>query len=222
MASPSRHSEFDAMYKIVLVGDAGVGKTNILGYYTAPDSEKIPDEKGNVATFSRNPKPTVGVEFATKIVQHSSGAKIKAQIWDTAGQERYRAITNSHYRRAAGALLVYDVSEKTSFNNLSSWIKNLRDTAESNSNILNCVSIVGNKCDKQAMVSMQEHNEVTSKFGLTLSARTSAKTGEGIQAAFEELVVKVYESDKERGRKSGGRGLSLKKVSSSNNSGGCC
>ncbi|GMH85703.1 hypothetical protein TL16_g10317 [Triparma laevis f. inornata] len=198
--------------------------SSVLGYYTAPDSEKLPDPSGNVSTFSLTPKPTVGVEFATKIILHpTTGARIKAQIWDTAGQERYRAITNSHYRRAAGALLVYDVSERSSFGNLSSWIKNLRDTAESNSNILNCVSIVGNKCDKPSLVSMLEHSEVTSKFGLTLSARTSAKTGEGIQKAFEELVVKVYESDPARGRKNGGRGISLKKVGSGDNSsGGCC
>ena len=93
------------------------------------------------------------MEFATKIITHPNGARIKAQIWDTAGQERYRAITNSHYRRAAGALLVFDVNERTSFSNLKSWIKNLRDTADSKSNILNCVSIVGNKVSAYKCVS---------------------------------------------------------------------
>ena len=129
----------------------------------------------------------------------------------------------SHYRRAAGALLVYDVSEKTSFNNLSSWIKNLRDTAESNSNILNCVSVVGNKVDKHAMVSLDEHNEATTKFGLKLNARTSAKTGEGIDEAFEKLVCHVYESDKERGtwNGSGRQGMNLKGKGGKGR-GGCC
>ena len=156
-------------------------------------------------------------------MKHHTGAKIKAQIWDTAGQERYRAITNSHYRRAAGALLVYDVSEKTSFNNLSSWIKNLRDTAESNSNILNCVSVVGNKVDKHAIVSMEEHNDATAKFGLKLSARTSAKTGEGIHEAFEKLVCHVYENDKEKGAMNGsGKGVNLKKGQGGKGGGGCC
>jgi len=103
----------------VLVGDAGVGKTNLLAYYTSPSSDRASDANGVVKTFSTVKKPTVGVEFATKIITHSSGARIKAQIWDTAGQERYRAITNSHYRRAAGALLVYDVGARSSFENVS-------------------------------------------------------------------------------------------------------
>ncbi|GMH63671.1 hypothetical protein TrRE_jg1001, partial [Triparma retinervis] len=165
MSSPSRSPEYDAMYKIVLVGDAGVGKTNMLGYYTAPEEDKQKDASGNVATFSKNLPPTVGVEFATKLVIHPSGARIKAQIWDTAGQERYRAITNSHYRRAAGALLVFDVSEKTSFQNLPTWIKNLRETASSSSNILNCVSVVGNKCDKPAVVSLRMQEEALREMG---------------------------------------------------------
>lgn len=163
----------------------------------------------------------MGVEFATKLVVHPSGARIKAQIWDTAGQERYRAITNSHYRRAAGALLVFDVSEKTSFQNLPTWIKNLRDTAESNSNILNCVSIVGNKCDKPAVVSLADQENVLKDLGLTLGARTSARTGEGITEAFEKLVLKVYDTDKERGgAKRGARGVKLKK--GEKGGGGCC
>ncbi|GMI32574.1 hypothetical protein TeGR_g3110, partial [Tetraparma gracilis] len=116
MASPTRSPSFDAMYKIVLVGDAGVGKTNLLGYYCSPDEDKV-QQNGVAKTFNLAVKPTVGVEFATKIITHKSGARIKAQIWDTAGQERYRAITNSHYRRAAGALLVYDVSARSSFEN---------------------------------------------------------------------------------------------------------
>ncbi|GMI45349.1 hypothetical protein TrCOL_g9834 [Triparma columacea] len=220
MASPSRAPEYDAMYKIVLVGDAGVGKTNMLGFYTAPEEEKQKDANGNVATFSKNLPPTVGVEFATKIVIHPSGARIKAQIWDTAGQERYRAITNSHYRRAAGALLVFDVSETTSFQNLPTWIKNLRETAESSSNILNCVSIVGNKCDKPAVVGVAAQEKVLRDLGLTLGARTSARTGEGIAEAFEKLVMKVYDSDKERGAKKWGGGVKLRK--GDKQGGGCC
>ena len=99
----------------------------------------------------------------------------------------------------------------------------MRDTAESNSNILNCVSVVGNKVDKHAMVSLDEHNEATGKFGLKLNARTSAKTGEGIDEAFEKLVCHVYESDKERGTWSGSgrQGMNLK-GKGGKGGGGCC
>ena len=118
-----RTPDFVAMYKIVLVGDAGVGKTNMLGYYTSPPQERLTNAAGYVETFSKGRKPTVGVEFATKIVTNpKTGERIKAQIWDTAGQERYRAITNSHYRRAAGALLVFDVGQRSSFDNVSGWV----------------------------------------------------------------------------------------------------
>jgi len=75
---------------------------NLPSYYTAPEEDQALDSNNVARTFSSVKKPTVGVEFATKIITHESGARIKAQIWDTAGQERYRAITNSHYRRAAG------------------------------------------------------------------------------------------------------------------------
>ena len=88
-------AEYDYLFKVVLIGDSGVGKSNLLSRFTRNE-------------FSLDSKSTIGVEFATKSIQ-AEGKTIKAQIWDTAGQERYRAITSAHYRRAVGALLVYDV-----------------------------------------------------------------------------------------------------------------
>ena len=96
MATKAFDLESENLFKIVLVGDAGVGKTNLLSRYI----------KGNLPKV---PSPTIGVEFATRTVPLPSGGTVKAQIWDTAGQERYRAITSAHYKRAVGALLVYDV-----------------------------------------------------------------------------------------------------------------
>ena len=97
----------------MLVGDPGVGKTNLLAYFTANPSEQSANPGSSTApVFKKNRQPTVGVEFSTTVVKHPNGKRIKAQIWDTAGQERYRAITNSHYRRAAGAVLVYDTHDK--------------------------------------------------------------------------------------------------------------
>lgn len=96
--------EYDFLYKIVLAGETNVGKTHIVQRYI---KNALP----------KNPAPTIGVEFATRVVALQSGGTVKAQIWDTAGQERYHAIVSAHYRRAVGALLVYDVTDSSSFAN---------------------------------------------------------------------------------------------------------
>ena len=102
---------------VVLVGDATVGKTHLLSRYV----------KG---TLPKAPTATIGVEFATRTIPLAVGGTVKAQIWDTAGQERYRAITSSHYRRAVGALLVYDVTKQSTFQNCAKWMEELRQSAE--------------------------------------------------------------------------------------------
>ena len=107
----------EKFYKIILVGDASVGKTCLLTQYL----------KGQMP---KTTAPTIGVEFATKNVALRNGGTVKAQIWDTAGQERYRAICSAHYRRALGALLVYDVTKENTFGNLKSWLENLKAHAE--------------------------------------------------------------------------------------------
>jgi Ras-related protein Rab-11A len=93
-----------------MIGDSGVGKSNLLMRYTKGD-------------FNIESKTTIGVEFATKKVQTLDGKKVKAQIWDTAGQERYRAITSAYYRGAVGALLVYDTTNAQSFKNMAEWLR---------------------------------------------------------------------------------------------------
>ncbi|KAI0226081.1 Rab GTPase ypt31, partial [Massospora cicadina] len=125
----SRDDEYDFLFKVVLIGDSGVGKSNLLSRFTRDE-------------FNLESKSTIGVEFATRNVQ-VEGKSIKAQIWDTAGQERYRAITSAYYRGAVGALLVYDVTKHNTFENVNRWLKELRDHAESHIVIL----LVGNKCD---------------------------------------------------------------------------
>ena len=103
------------------------------------------DPDGTVKSFKKSRKPTVGVEFAVAYVPHPNGSRIKAQIWDTAGQERYRAITASHYRRAAGALLVYDVTKRETFKNAKeSWLKELQG-AGGEDTLTDCTMLVGNK-----------------------------------------------------------------------------
>ena len=126
----NRDEDYDYLYKIVLVGEAAVGKTHLLSRYI----------KG---TLPKNPTSTIGVEFATRTVPLESGGTVKAQIWDTAGQERYRAITSAHYRRAVGALLVYDITNEKSFIATKRWMEELRDHAEPDIVIM----LVGNKVD---------------------------------------------------------------------------
>ena len=118
---------YEYLIKIVLVGDSGVGKTNILSRF-----------KSN--TFNIESKPTIGVEFASKSVKIKD-KKVKAQIWDTAGQERYRAITGTYYKGAAGAIIIYDITKKISFNNIEKWFKELKDHLDDKIVIL----LVGNK-----------------------------------------------------------------------------
>lgn len=113
-----------------------------------------------------NSQSTIGVEFATKNIQVGD-QQIRAQIWDTAGQERYRAITNAYYRNAVGALLVYDISKRASFDNIVRWLKELRDHADENIVIM----LVGNKSDLKHLraVKYEEANNfaiANSKYAL--------------------------------------------------------
>merc|ERR1719463_147722 len=112
-AGAGNEDDCDFLYKVVLVGDATVGKSHLLSQYIKN-------------TLPKAPTATIGVEFATRVVQLAVGGKVKAQIWDTAGQERYRALTSAHYRRAAGALLVYDISRAETFHSCSTWLEELR------------------------------------------------------------------------------------------------
>ena len=114
---------------VVLIGDSGVGKSNLLSRFTRNE-------------FSLETKSTIGVEFATRSIQ-VDGKTIKAQIWDTAGQERYRAITSAYYRGAVGALLCYDIAKSVTYKNVERWLTELRENAAENIVIM----LVGNKSD---------------------------------------------------------------------------
>ena len=116
-------------YKVVLLGDSGVGKSNIISRFTKNE-------------FNMESKTTIGVEFATKTIE-VNGKLVKIQIWDTAGQERYRSMASAYYRGASGALLVYDITRATSFENLQKWLRELKNFAVED---ITCL-MVGNKCD---------------------------------------------------------------------------
>lgn len=138
--------------------------------------------------FSLESKSTIGVEFATRSIQ-TDGKVIKAQIWDTAGQERYRAITSAYYRGAVGALLVYDITKKDSFDNVERWLKELKDHADSNIVIM----LVGNKCDLQHLkaVTTEQGSAFAQQNGVSF-IETSALDSTNVESAFRTILSEIY------------------------------
>ena len=139
------------------------------------------------------PAPTIAIEFATKIIQIKEGGYIKGQIWDSAGQERYKAIVAGHYRRAAGALIVYDVTKKSSFEHVTNWLKNIKEMAEKN-----CITyLIGNKIDlldineNNREVKIEEAQKYAKENGLRFY-ETSALTSVRINDCFEDLLQEIY------------------------------
>ncbi|XP_030539194.1 ras-related protein RABA2a [Rhodamnia argentea] len=167
--------EYDYLFKVVLIGDSGVGKSNLLSRFTRNE-------------FCLESKSTIGVEFATRTLQ-VEGRTVKAQIWDTAGQERYRAITSAYYRGALGALLVYDVTKPTSFDNVSRWLKELRDHADSNIVIM----LIGNKTDLKHLraVATEDAQSYAEKEGLSF-IETSALEATNVEKAFQTILSEIY------------------------------
>ncbi|KAK8557742.1 hypothetical protein V6N13_008128 [Hibiscus sabdariffa] len=167
--------EYDYLFKVVLIGDSGVGKSNLLSRFTRNE-------------FCLESKSTIGVEFATRTLQ-VEGRTVKAQIWDTAGQERYRAITSAYYRGALGALLVYDVSKPTTFENVSRWLKELRDHADSNIVIM----MIGNKTDLKHLraVATEDGQSYAEKEGLSF-IETSALEATNVDKAFQTILSEIY------------------------------
>ncbi|KAF2540457.1 hypothetical protein F2Q68_00033080 [Brassica cretica] len=105
------------LFKIVLIGDSAVGKSNLLSRFSRDE-------------FDTNSKATIGVEFQTQLVE-IEGKEVKAQIWDTAGQERFRAVTSAYYRGAFGALIVYDITRSSTFESVKRWLQELNSKVPS-------------------------------------------------------------------------------------------
>uniref|UniRef100_A0A671L3Z3 Ras-related protein Rab-25 n=1 Tax=Sinocyclocheilus anshuiensis TaxID=1608454 RepID=A0A671L3Z3_9TELE len=167
-----REDEYDYLFKVVLIGDSGVGKSNLLSRFTRNE-------------FNLESKSTIGVEFATRSI-HVEGKNVKAQIWDTAGQERYRAITSAYYRGAVGALLVYDIAKHLTYENAERWLTELQDHADSNIVIM----LVGNKSDLRHLraVPMDEAKAFAEKHGLSF-LETSALDSSNVELAFQTILT---------------------------------
>eukprot|EP00825_Cyclidium_porcatum_P043507 TRINITY_DN6185_c0_g1_i2.p1 TRINITY_DN6185_c0_g1~~TRINITY_DN6185_c0_g1_i2.p1 ORF type:complete len:269 (-),score=62.00 TRINITY_DN6185_c0_g1_i2:292-1098(-) len=167
--------DYDYLFKIVLIGDSGVGKTNLLSRFTKDE-------------FNLESKPTIGVEFATKTLT-VEGQHIKAQIWDTAGQERYRAITNAYYRGALGALTVYDITKQQSFDDIEKWLKELKEHADPNIVIM----LIGNKCDlkEQRGIKTEDATRYAQDHQIAFM-ETSACQSTNVELAFQRCIEEIY------------------------------
>lgn len=211
----NRDEEYDYLFKVVLIGDSGVGKSNLLSRFTRNE-------------FNLESKSTIGVEFATKSI-NVDGKVVKAQIWDTAGQERYRAITSAYYRGAVGALLVYDISKHITFENVERWLKELRDHAEPNI----VVMLVGNKSDlrHRRTVPTEEAMAFAENNNLAF-IETSALDSTGVEEAFRQILTEIYRLMSRKTMANEGAGSSLPagqtltvradKNANSSSKGGCC
>ncbi|XP_078439033.1 ras-related protein RABA1i-like [Wolffia australiana] len=167
--------DYDYLFKVVLIGDSGVGKSNLLSRFTKNE-------------FSTDSKSTIGVEFATRTIQ-VEGKVIKAQIWDTAGQERYRAITSAYYRGAVGALLVYDVTRSITFENIDRWLKELRSHTDSATVIM----LVGNKADLRHLRAVDiEDAQAFAEKENSFFMETSALEAINVETAFTEILTQIF------------------------------
>ncbi|XP_057496864.1 ras-related protein RABC1-like [Actinidia eriantha] len=171
-------SEFDYLFKLLMIGDSGVGKSSLLLNFTSDAFEDL--------------SPTIGVDFKVKYVS-IGGKKLKLAIWDTAGQERFRTLTSSYYRGAQGIIMVYDVTRRETFTNLSEvWAKEI-DLYATNQDCIKM--LVGNKVDKESerVVTKKEGINFARDYGC-LFIECSAKTQANVQQCFEELVLKILET----------------------------
>lgn len=168
-------ASYSYLIKFVIIGDSGCGKSALLLQFTDKRFQPVHDL-------------TIGVEFGSRMVS-VEGKNIKLQIWDTAGQESFRSITRSYYRGAAGALLVYDITRRDTFNHLASWLEDAREHSNKDMTIM----LIGNKRDLEARrcVEYHEGKKFADENGL-IFMETSARTAENVEEAFIECCKVIY------------------------------
>ncbi|XP_048426541.1 ras-related protein RABA4d [Pyrus x bretschneideri] len=169
------NQKIDYVFKVVLIGDSAVGKTQLLARFARNE-------------FSVDSKATIGVEFQTKTLVLDQKT-VKAQIWDTAGQERYRAVTSAYYRGAVGAMLVYDMTKRQSFDHMARWLEELRGHADKNIVIM----LIGNKCDLGSLraVPTEDAQEFAQRENLFFM-ETSALEATNVETAFLMILREIY------------------------------
>jgi Ras-related protein Rab-8A len=162
---------YDYLFKLLLIGDSGVGKTCILFRFS--------EDAFNTSFIS-----TIGIDFKIRTIE-LDGKKIKLQIWDTAGQERFRTITTAYYRGAMGIMLVYDTTNEKSFENIKNWIRNIEEHASMDVEKM----VLGNKCDitDRRQVSKERGEQLAIEYGIKFM-ETSAKSSINVEEAFFTLA----------------------------------
>ncbi|KAJ6247311.1 ras-related protein rab-4a [Anaeramoeba flamelloides] len=211
-------TDYSYIFKYIVVGAMGVGKSSLLTRF-------IEDK------FYPEISHTIGVEFATKIVDILKD-RVKLQVWDTAGQERFRAVTRSYYRGASAVLLVFDTSRRGTYNQLETWLNDAKNYTDQNV----VMFLIGNKTDiSDRQVSYEEGQDFAKENNLEY-IETSAKTGDNVEDAFLQAANHVYRLVKE-GKLTRNVSVNIKRISkkqmksnnnykvvgeNSSNKGGCC
>ncbi|XP_028306036.1 ras-related protein Rab-8B [Gouania willdenowi] len=186
---------YDYLFKLLLIGDSGVGKTCLLFRFS--------EDSFNTTFIS-----TIGIDFKIRTIE-LDGKRVKLQIWDTAGQERFRTITTAYYRGAMGIMLVYDISNEKSFENIKNWIRNIEEHATSDVEKM----ILGNKCDMtdRRQVSKDRGEKLAIDYGVKF-LETSAKSSLNVEEAFYTMGRDILHnlSTKNTDNNTGGSGKPVK------------
>ena len=178
MSEKNKNKIYEA--KIITLGDSGVGKTNFIFRFI--------DDK-----FSLNYFSTYGIDAKFKNVKLDNGCEIKFKIFDTAGQERFKSISTNYIKKANGILLMYDISDKNSFNNIGNWMATIKENAGSKMSIL----LIATKCDlkNERVISKEDGENLAKEYGIHFY-ETSSKDNINIQKAFYDIAEQVIEKDK--------------------------
>merc|ERR1719263_2695569 len=181
-ASATKSKDYDYLFKLVLIGDTGVGKSCILLRF-ADDA------------FTESYISTIGVDFRFRTIKVENKT-VKLQIWDTAGQERFRTITSAYYRGADGIIMVYDVTDRESFNHVDDWLNEVNRYVNEST----CKILIGNKCDMESdrQVSTEEARKKAEDLGIAF-IETSAKDATNVEAAFQMMSKELIKKREQQG-----------------------